>query len=338
MNSFFLAKSWGEFLGDIISSPQNYVFWLIIFLVVLFLLSRLRNIMEERGVNRAIYVSRAFVGTVISFIVTPIVFYIMLNLVALVHKVNTIDISFLAKWLGLTVTSYWWLLKCFFGSADITGAEQLYSIDAIIRIIWILLPFSFIWLRVSRTRIGKLFLIPLVIGALVITRYKFAPPTFITQDEDLIERIPGLDWIKNRKENFSAPGVYLLSANQRRGAAGILSLFIIAGFVVGLRSKRRVPGLLLALIGLMGFILLAPHENDKFIPLEHQEDYDTDIDSLVSRMDSIYLANPEDIEVYYLSQKVSSAYRAHIVVGDMIRFPEDLCERYHSYFYDWCKD
>lgn len=338
MTIFFLTQTWGEFLGEIIQRPQKYVIWLVVFLIVLFMLSRLRNIMEERGVNRAIYVSRAFVGTFISFIVAPIVFYIMLNLVALIHGVSTIDIGFLAKWLGLTATSYWWLLKCFFGAADIVNAKDLYSLDSIIRILWILLPFSFIWLRVSSTRIGKLFLIPLVIGTLVITRYKHAPPTFITQDETLVERIPGLDWIKSKKSTLSTEGKYMLSLNQRRLAAGILSLFILAGFIIGLRVKRRVPGLLLALIGLMGFILLAPHENDKNVPQEHQEDYHTNIDSLVIAMDSVYSANPESIEAYYLSQKITAYYRARIVVGDMISFPDDLCERYHSYFYDWCKD
>ncbi len=338
MNSFFLAKSWGDFIVAVARSPQNYVFWLIIFLVVLFLLSRLRNIMEERGVNRAIYVSRGFVGTFIAFVVTPIVFYIMLNLVALVHGVNTIDIGFLAKWLGLTVTSYWWLLKCFFGSASISGADELYSLDSMIRILWILLPFSIIWMRVSSTRIGKLFLIPLIIGTLVITRYKFAPPTFITQDENLIDKIPGLDWMRDNKDTFSTTGNAILSANQRRVVAGVLALFILAGFFLGLRAKRRVPGLLLVLIGIMGFVLLAPHKNDRIIPKEHKEDYNTDIDSLVMRMDSIYLADPENLEVYYLSQKISAAYRARMAVGDMIRFPDALCERYNSYFYDWCKN
>ena len=130
----------------------------------------------------------------------------------------------------------------------------------------------------------------------------------------------------------------MLSANQRRIAAGVLSLFILAGFVLGLRAKRRVPGLLLVLIGIMGFVLLAPHENDRIIPQEHHEDYHTDIDSLVIRMDSVYNNDPDDIEAYYLSQKISAAYRARMAVGDMIRFPEDLCERYNAYFYDWCKD
>ncbi|MGH1335095.1 MAG: hypothetical protein ACRBFS_03130 [Aureispira sp.] len=338
MTVFFLTHTWGEFVGEIIKSPQSYVIWLVVFLIVLFMLSRLRNIMEERGVNRAIYVSRAFVGTFISFIVAPIVFYIMLNLVALVHGVSTIDIGFLAKWLGLTVTSYWWLLKCFFGAADIVNAKDLYSLDAIIRILWIILPFSFIWLRVSSTRIGKLFLIPLVIGTLVITRYKYAPPTFITQDENLVERIPGLNWMKSKENNFSTPGTYIFSPNQRRLAAGILSLFIIAGFGVGLYAKRRVPGLLLVLIGLMGFILLAPHESNKKVAEEHHEDYHNNIDSLVTSMDSVYAINPESIEAYYLSQKITAYYKARIAVGDMISFPDELCERYNSYFYDWCKD
>jgi hypothetical protein len=130
----------------------------------------------------------------------------------------------------------------------------------------------------------------------------------------------------------------MLSPMQKRLAAGILAVFILAGFAIGLRGTRRVPGLLLVLIGIMGFILLAPHQNDKVIPEERQEDYHMDVDSLVLRMDSIYGVNPDDLEVYYLSQKISSAYEARIAVGDMIRFPKDLCERYNAYFYDWCKE
>lgn len=337
MSPLILTSTWGEFLVEVVKSPQNYVFWLIIFLVVLFMLSRLRNVMEERGVNRAIYISRGFVGTFIAFVVTPIVFYIMLNLVAMVHGVNTIDIGFLAKWLALTVTSYWWLLKCFFGAVDVVNAEQLYSLDAVVRILWILLPFSFIWLRVSNTRIGKLFLIPIIIGTLVITRYKTAPPTFITESEGILERIPGLKWLKASEDTTNGAGQAILDANKRRIVAAGLIILIIIGFSLGFQEQRRVIGLLLALIGVMGLILFAPNENKKTIPDEHHEDYHTNVDSLVMLMDSIQAVNPENLEIYYLSQKVSAAYEARIVVGEIDRFPEELCERYHSYFYDWCK-
>lgn len=338
MNSIFLSQSWGEFLSTVIVNPQKYVFWVIIFLIVLFLLSRLRNIMEERGVNRAIYISRGFVGTFIAFIVTPIVFYIILNLIALVHGVNTIDIGFLAKWIGLTLTSYWWLLKCFFGSESLSGATEIYSIDAIIRILWVLLPFSIIWFRVSSSRIGKLFLIPLIIGVFVITRYKLAPPTFITEDKELVNRIPGLNWFASNSEDPSSSDEQILDASKRKIIAGALAVVILIGFVVGLYLEYRVIGLLVTLIGLLGFLLMAPHEKEKVIPPSHHTDYHMNIDSLIYRMDSIYAVDKQSIEVYNLSMKISSAYQARIDVGDMIRFPDTLCVKYESYFYDWCKE
>lgn len=340
MNSIFLSQSWGEFLIDVAKNPQQYVFWVIIFLIVLFLLSRLRNIMEERGVNRAIYISRGFVGTFIAFIVTPVVFFIILNLIAIVHGVNTIDISFLAKWIGLTLTSYWWLLKCFFGSESLSGATEIYSVDAVIRMTWVLLPFSIIWFRVSNSRIGKLFLIPLIIGVFVITRYKMAPPTFITEDKELINKIPVLNWFSENNStstvaNSDAP---FLDSSKRKIIAGVLAIVILAGFVVGLYLEYRVIGLLITLIGLLGFLLMAPHEKEKVIPPSHHRDYHMNIDSLIHRMDSIYRADQKNIEVYNLSMKISAAYQAKMDVGDMIRFPDTLCVKYESYFYDWCKE
>jgi hypothetical protein len=340
MNSIFLSQSWGEFLSTVIVNPQKYVFWLIVFLIVLFLLSRLRNIMEERGVNRAIYISRGFVGTFIAFIVTPVIFFIILNLIAIVHGVNTIDISFLAKWIGLTLTSYWWLLKCFFGSESLSGATDIYSTDAIIRILWVLLPFSIIWFRVSNSRIGKLFLIPLIIGVFVITRYRTAPPTFITEDRELVNKIPGLNWFSDKaKQNDPTDSESpFLDGPKRKIIAGVLAVVILIGFIVGLYLEYRVIGLLVSLIGLLGFLLMAPHEKEKIIPPSHHVDYHINIDSLIHRMDSLYVTDNTSIEVYNLSMKISSAYQARMDVGDMIRFPDTLCVKYESYFYDWCKE
>lgn len=337
MYQLFLSDSWGAFLVKVAKAPQRYVMWLIVFLVVLFFLSRLRNIMEERGVNRAIYVSRAFVGTFIAFVVTPIVFYLLLNVIALVHGVNTIDIGFLAKWLGLTVSSYWWLLRCAFNAADLVDANQIYSLDSIIRIAWILLPFSIIWLRTSSSRVGKLFLIPLIIGTFVITRYKYAPPTFLTQDEAIMERIPGMEWLNSKSSSIGAPSASMLKANQRKIVALVLALLILLGFALGLGAKKRVAGLLLVAIGIMGFLLIAPHESARIVPEEHQEHYNADLQVLIHQLDSVYRISQNSIEAYEISMKISSAYQARMAVGDVIRFPDSLCRRYHDYFYDWCK-
>jgi hypothetical protein len=180
-------------------------------------------------------------------------------------------------------------------------------------------------------------LIPIIIGTLVITRYKTAPPTFITESEGILERIPGLKWLKASEENPIGEGQAILDANKRRMAALGLVILIIIGFSLGFQEQRRVIGLLLALIGIMGLILFAPNENKKTIPDEHHEDYHVNVDSLVMLMDSIQAVNPENLEIYYLSKKVSAAYEARMVVGEITRFPEELCERYNSYFYDQCK-
>lgn len=341
IHPLLLNASWGDFLLRVAKSPQNYVFWLIVFLVVLFLLSRLRNIMEERSVTRAIYISRGFVGTFIAFVVTPVVFYLLLNLVALVHGVNTIDIGFLAKWLGLTVTSYWWLLRCAFNSADLINADQIYSVNSVIRILWILLPFSIIWLRTSRSRVGKLFLIPIIIGTLVITRYKFAPPTFLTEDTELLQQIPGLKWLSfTSSDSLSSGGnaSSMLSNRKRKIVAGLLGLLIAIGFGVGLLLNKRVPGLLLVIVGIMGFLLIAPHEAAREMPKEHEEHFSVDLKALIHEMDSLYQINENSIEVYNISMRISAAYQARMKMGEIIRFPDSLCHHYHAYFYDWCKE
>lgn len=335
MNSILLSKSWGEFLKDVARSPQGYVYWVIVFLVVLFFLSRLRNRMEERGVNKAIYISRGLVGTFMAFIIAPIVFFIILNLVAIVHGVQTIDISFLAKWIGLTITSYWWLLKCFFGSSSLEGAKEIYSVDAVIRILWVLLPISTIWLRMSKSNIGKLFLIPVIFGVLVITRYKTAPVTFITEDKELVSKIPMLNWfVSDGTDPAKKEG---LDPLHRKYMAGALACVVVVGFVVGLYLEYRVIGLFVSLVGLLGFLLMAPHELEKIIPPSHHEDYHADLDSLIFRMDSIYKADGENVEVYELSRRIDAAYHARMDMGDMIKFPDSLCVKYDVYFYDWCK-
>jgi hypothetical protein len=292
--------------------------------------------MEERSVNRAIYISRGMVGTIMAFIIAPIVFFILLNIIALVHGVNTIDIGFLAKWIGLTVTSYWWLLKCFFGSESLSGALMMYSPDAIIRILWIILPFSFIWIRMSSTKIGKLFLIPLIIGVFVITRYKKAPETFITQDGTLMERIPWINMFIGGGNSSDAD--QSISTGQRKILAGGLLLLLFAGFVVGLYLQRRLIGLFLVAIGLLGFLLMAPHQQDRIIPKKHEENYKANLDSMIQIMNQLYAQNPDTLELYHLSLQVKAGYDARLQVGDMITFPDSLCTKFDSYFYDWCKE
>ena len=257
----------------------------------------------------------------------------MLNIVALVHNVAIIDVSFLTDWIGLTISSYWWLLKCFFGSVSVSFAKEIYSVNSIIRILWIILPISFIWLRMSKTKIGKLFLIPLIIGVLVITRYKTAPTTFITEDKELVKHIPLLNRFALNQNDADINTTQILSVQHKQLITIGLFAVIAIGLVVGLIFKYRVIGLFISLIGLLGFILIAPHD----IELNNKHpDYLIDIDSLVSRMDSLYFINGESIDVYQISLQIESAFNARIEAGDMIQFPDSLCTKYEAYFFDRC--
>lgn len=336
MNFILLSKSWKEFFTDVLRNPQGYLIWVIVFLIVLFILSRLRNRMEERGVNKAIYISRGLVGSFIAFIVTPIVFYLLLNAVALVHGVQLIDVSFLTDWIGLTISSYWWLLECFFNSVSVAYAKEIYSIDSIIRILWIVLPVCFIWLRMSKSRMGKLFLIPLIIFVLVITRYKSAPPTFITQDKELIQKIPMIQWLAPHEEMHNPEQEQIITLQQRSVLALGCAALLLVGFVIGLYFKKRLAGILICLVGLLGFVLMAPHSKEK--TNQNHPHFQVDLNALITKMDSLYMADGESIEVYELSQLIESVYDKRIAAGEMLIFPDSLCQKYEVYFYDRCQE
>jgi len=336
INLLLLNQTWPEFLRDVSRGPQNYIVWLIIFFIVLFLLSRLRNILEERSVTQAISISRGLVGSFIAFIVTPIVFFIFINVIALVHGVTMINVNFLIDWIGLTLSSYWWLLKCFFGSESISNAKEMYSLHAIIRILWIILPLTFVWIRMTKSRIGKLLILPVIVGVFVITRYKKAPVTFLTEDPEIVRRISFLKMFVPDPSGASTDNITFSLEQRKMVAIGLLSLVVI-GFIVGMYLRRRVIGLIISTLGLLGFILMAPHEQEKVIPETHKEHYNANLDSLIHQMVVLHQQNPDTLEIYRLSLKIQSAYHARIEMGDNIIFPDSLCKEYKSYFYDWCK-
>ncbi len=336
MNILLLSKTWRHFFSEVLRNPQAYIIWLVLFLIVLFILSRLRNRLEERGVNRAIYISRGLVGSFIAFIVTPIVCYLLLNLVALVHGIRLIDVGFLTDWIGLSISSYWWLLECFFNSVRVAYANDIYSLDSIIRIIWVVLPICFIWLRMSNSKMGKLFLIPLIIFVLVITRYKTAPSTFITEDKEIISKIPILQWFSAENKTFTEGEKKLISVQQRGLLALGLACFILVGFVIGLYFKRRLVGLFICLVGSLGFILMAPQQTEKTGIIQAHDK--VDLKKLIRRMDSLFVRDGESIEVYEISLQLETIFDKKIADGAMILFPDSLCHKYPNYFYDRCQD
>ncbi len=336
--TLLLEGSWLDLFARMAKNPQIFFGWIIASLVILFALSRFNNYMEIRSVNRAIVIARGFVGSLMWFVIVPIIIFLVINIMALIHGVPTFDISFLFKWIGLTFSSYWWLIKCAFGSEDISGQKEVYSINAVVRIIWIIIPISFIWLRTAQTRITKLLLIPILLAILVVTRHKKSEETFITKEFGVqnLQRVPLIGVLfeeETTEDGKPATKKGGLTPLQRKVLAGVLVVMMGTGFAVAMYWHKRVPGLLIIVIGLMGFFFVAPAPNGK--KREHSQDHPihANIDSLVLAMDSIYNIYGECVEVYELSLVIDAAYKAQ---HEEVSFPDTLCRRYSTYFYDWC--
>lgn len=337
-SSLFLFESWGELFTDVVSRPSRYLFWVIIFLVLLFMMSRLNNIMEVKGVNRAIYITRGLVGSFMYFIVAPIIIFILINIIAVIYGVPMLNISFLGKWIGLTASSYWWLLKCFFGSADISGEKDMYSIHSVIRMLWVLLPITLIWLRMTKSKVGKLLILPFMIGVFVVARYKKADETFVTKDlsPETIAKIPFLGSLIGEDSGGSS-----LQPIHRKVIAGIFIVAIAGGFFVGLRTQRRIVGLVVVMVGSLGLMLITPStgSDKKNVAVHDDHPVNVSIDSLIREMDTMAMLR-DTLGMYQMSVRINEAYEAQyhegFIMVDTIWSRCKLCEKYRNYFYDHC--
>ncbi len=336
-------SSWSEVFGKLITSPMAFV-WIIAILLLLFAMSRLNNNLEIRSVNRAITLSRSLVGFFMWFLVAPIVAFIFVNIFALINRIEMIDASFLGKWIGLTFSSYWWLVQCFFGAEKISGQKDAYTLDAVIRILWVSVPLLFIWLRTASTLMWKLAIIPLILGFFIIARHKKANETFITKEygREFFEKLPIIGGLL--KAPAPVPGG---KVNKPKTAGentknivifAVLGVFILGGVVVALYYTYYVAGLICVVIGIFGMFLLAPSADMKVLRLQHADDHpiNANIDSLIRQMDSVYIAEGASTRVYELSQQIDAALHAQ---QDMVKFPDTvLCKpQYRAYFYDWCE-
>ncbi len=340
---FFLqdadAKKWSNLFTGLAKNPVNLMVWVVVLLILLFILSRFNNYLEVRGVNRAIGITRALVGSFMYFIVAPVVLFIFLNMMAYIYNAPLINVSFLWDWISLTASSYFWLLKCLFQSKGVLGQEEAYTIHSIVRVLWILVPLSLIWIRTAKKRVGRLLLIPLVIGVIVVTRHKKAPETFITTPENItyMQQLPGIGFLfkddKSKSLGFENGG---LSPLQRKVIGGVLVVVLLSGLGVGLFGKQRIVGLVITMLGVFGLMFIAPStkQDNIVVPKNKAHPFHHDIDSLVARLDSIYIIEgDESLEVYELTVKIDQAYQAQ---QHKEEFPDSLCARYKRYFYDRC--
>ena len=334
-------NSWGEVIFNLFKSPIAFV-WVIAILILLFVMSRLNNNLEVKSVNRAITISRSLVGVFMWFIVAPIVIFIFINLFALIYGIEMINPSFIFQWIGLTFSSYWWLLKCAFGAESISGQKDTYTFEAIVRIIWVSLPLIFIWIRATQTTITRLLIIPIILSFFVVARHKKAEPSFLTTGETraFLEDLPIIGtFIK--PNDPSAPIVAIKKTSAKDNMKSIVTFSVLVvivggGIVIGLLKKLYVIGIIGSVIGIFGLILMAPSSDTKIIKMQHDEDHpiNTNIDSLIQVLDVILTEKGECMEAYNVSLQINSALDAQ---HDMIKFPQQLCHyKYRTYFYDWC--
>lgn len=322
-----LNMTWTKFFKEVIASPQDYVLWLILALVLLFMTSRFRNKLEEQSVDKAIFISRAMVGFIMAFVVAPVMVYLLFNLIAVFYGIDLISIGFLYDWIALTVSSYWWLMKCFFNSADLKDTESMYQLNAIIRIIWICLPLTLIWWRVAKTAGGKSLILPLFIAILVITRHKEAPVTFLTQNHEVTAHFDGLFEAEEQHQTY-------FESNENKNTLKFqllvigCSVMIIAGLLIAYLTNLKALGLFLGMTGVMTFVLFSPNDTNKTPSFRENER----IEFLWKQFEQAYAADGQDIRPYELSLKIKEYYR----LNPSKRFPSSKCIQYDAYFDELC--
>ena len=179
-----MVNTWGDLLRTFLSDPlgflQSHWYGLILLLLLLFGLSRLNNYMEVNSVNRAINIARAFVGSVMAFVIAPIMVLILINVVAFLKGIPMFSFWFIWDWISLTISSIWWVIRCATCfSCDNQVVDVAYNHHAVIRLAWILIPTIFIWWRSTSTILSKALMIPFIFGVLFITYQREASPTFL---------------------------------------------------------------------------------------------------------------------------------------------------------------
>jgi hypothetical protein len=331
-----ILKTWVDFFTYLAQNPQSMLMIAVVVLLILFSISRMNNFMEEKGVDRAIHITRAVVSSVMYFVIVPVILFIFINILAFLNNVPLIDISFLGKWIGLTASSYLWLLNCAFQNKDVVGQEEAYTLNSAIRIIWIIIPIFIIWFQVNKKMVNRMLLIPVIALLVIVCRHKKAEETFITKDVGIetLQQIPVFGFFF--KDNQSGANTdEMVSPLQRKILSGVLVMLILAGLGMGMFTTHRLIGLSLAALGLLGFVLLTPIGPYNFTtPKNKAHPYYHDADSLIHRLDSIYYEEgPESINVYQLTVEIDNAFKAKHY---KLSFPDSLCGKYKQFFFDRC--
>lgn len=361
------TRSWGDLLKELLQNPvvfaQQNLIWIVVILLTLFVLSRVNNILEIRGVNRAIIISRGIISSITAFILAPAVCILLINLIAIVNGLPTINVSRIGDWIWLTATSYWWLGKCLFGGAPFM--DMMYDGNSIIRMLWIGVPISFVWLRSATSNFTRLLLVPVLLGMLFVTRHREAPETFISEplkpyfrdwfkdhtafsphDSTAIEKyttydnididldlVGDKDKIQKRTDNASKHISDFYQRNSSTIGLVVVGLILLA-LAVGYLMKKPGVGAILAICALLLFIMMNSdsmrwHPSGK-TALERQAELDT----LYNRFENKYIETDgkPSIDLSQLSTAINERVKFY-----NLSLPDSVCTRYKDYFRDYCR-
>ncbi len=360
-------KPWTDLFREFSSNPgqfaQDHWIWLIAIMIILFLLSRLNNYLEITGVNKAIYVSRAFVSTITAFVITPIAFILFLNLIAWRNNYEWVSVGNIGQWLMLTGSSYLWLLKsAVLTMSGIPGkADQIYTTSSIVRLLWILLPITFVWFRIAGGMFWRLLLIPLFLGSFFVTRFQPSAPTFLDKHipEGMFE-FGSRQTVDNSTTNINrnkdgtvtidstgklqpriVPKNKKYSSGSRMVYLGLLGL-MLAALVAGFFLKAKVIPMLVvaALIG--AFITMVPPSEIEDKTTIEQKEHPVEIiepserlNRMITNFEELYFKkdpNELDDELFRLSERISNT-----ITAEDVEPPGKLCRLYRQYFRDLCE-
>ena len=305
LQRFILLNDWTHFILESPSHPTRLLLWVIVVLVVLFLLSRTHNILEEKSVNQAIRISRGLISSLLVFIVGPIVLFLILNGMALVHNLPLIHIDFILDWIWLTISSFWWLIRCLFNSADLVGAKEAFSIDAVIRIIWILLPSFIIWFKTFSSAWSRFLFLPLVMGIFMATIHMKSPPTFLTSNGIIPTSWSSFGFDQPdtvRNSGYLNIPKHLIKVNHS-------IIFLVVSFFVWLRTKNKKWTLFYFSIGICGLFFSSTKRS---IPSPFNRSADQlALDSLTNLLTNQRYNQLDKIKIYDISNEIKSILDAN---------------------------
>lgn len=347
--------NWGDVFESILKDPllfmQQHFVWVFIILIAVFMISRLNNNLEVRGVNQAITISRGFVSTFIAFVVAPIAIILFINVIGLIYGLPTIDLWNIWRWISLLGTTLWWLGKCLFGGAPLM--ENLYDGNSLTRLALILVPLSFVWIRTANTGFGRLALVPFIFSIMFITKNKVAPDTFMT--DFLKERYPGYFYsgagISPHSKEALVIGVDSLSSkrNLTKDVGGdmvefykkntfqvslFLGFMLLLALLIGYVFKKPKLGAVVAVLAIFLYFMMGENADKGWLPNgESTSRRQAQLDALIKDFMMMYEANhgQSNLQMTKIATEINSRMKE-----DAIAPPDSFCLKYKDYFYDLC--